>query len=801
MPEEVPKDAKAPKKKGTKTCGRDGCNHFVGKTDTHTQCISHRACTGDEANPCPQCIDWSQEDWFKFRNRKAYVPKSKTSSQSVSVLGTDNEEEDPEGEIVPTTPVYLGDNSQPDLAAVQASNILPMGALGTPAQMYQFEQLRNMALQGFFAQPWPPAPRHQVAPPTPASFTDAWLAAHSQPPPLQRLPAGLPSAPISVPAAAFDPATTPGKRRGGQPSPPASSQSLAGDKISRSRSRSHTGVEEGRGKRRHSRSRSQDSADSESDRSYRSHREHHSRGKRSRSRGRRSRSRGRRSRSRGRRSRSRGRRSRSRSRGRRSRSRESSGAPSRGRSSRSHRSRSRRSRRSRSRRSRSSRRDSSRRRRERKRIRERERSLQRSRDHSRSRHRTRSKEKSKDKSKSNEKTSQKSKDKRDGDRAKSGSRSPRQDKAKDDITEASDKTPSKRHKSRSRSRSPEEEEGTMKFKDRIDLVRKLFQDLAEILLCPPTPGETSENLGMSATPKPNKSVSLPLNPTTARLLTEAMKKLTGLDPKGKASAANGLQPGTYLKKPEFREKSYRVTGQENVSQAATVPLDFRTLQETSKAAINPPLSLSQADTMEMEVQLRRLGTILSHQDWFLGSVRRLSETVAETLNPVPEAFSQLQDMLQSGTRAGLDGQKMVSQLLHNWVLRRRDLYLKDTFKTINLAAKTQLRQHALDDKHLFSKETCQEVCLSYTQAANSRQASRSDNRPSGQQQARRPQARSSVMERSYPPQQQQGPAGWPQQQAARGGGRGGGRGHRGKRGKKPHYNGNSANQGEGGRKH
>ena len=59
-----------------------------------------------------------------------------------------------------------------------------------------------------------------------------------------------------------------------------------------------------------------------------------------------------------------------------------------------------------------------------------------------------------------------------------------------------------------------------------------------------------------------------------------MAKLAGCDPKLKSTEAGGLQPNTYLKNPDFQEKSYRVTAHQAFTHAAATPLAFRALKPT-----------------------------------------------------------------------------------------------------------------------------------------------------------------------------------------------------------------------------
>jgi len=315
----------------------------------------------------------------------------------------------------------------------------------------------------------------------------------------------------------------------------------------------------------------------------------------------------------------------------------------------------------------------------------------------------------------------------------------------------------------------------MKFQEKVFLIRELYADRAEIQQCPLTPGSPSTNLGMGSTTKPTKSVSLPFNPTSARADREAWNRLAGKDPRAKPSEAGGLAPGTYLRRPDYREKSYRVTGQPKVTQAAHVPFQFRTLQPGSKSTVNPSMTLSHTEVTDLEVQLRRTAVVLSHQDWFLGSVRLLAEKAIKDMEPVPEHLAQMLELLHSGTRAGFDAQHLVGNLAQNWVLRRRDCYLRDTFWDLQATAKRKLRQNDLGAGDLFAVDTIEAVTKSYIESANSRKASQ----PSGQQASRRApaQGRPSVLDRSYQGQSQT--PSWPAAKSPPKSNRGGGHSNRG----------------------
>ena len=159
------------------------------------------------------------------------------------------------------------------------------------------------------------------------------------------------------------------------------------------------------------------------------------------------------------------------------------------------------------------------------------------------------------------------------------------------------------------------------------------------------------------------------------------------------------------------------------------------------------------DMSDMEVQLRRSNIILSYQDWFLGSVLRLSEQLQSTTaehTSAQKILYDLQEFVFSASRAGYDARQHVCHLLFNTVLRRRDAYLSDTFPRLQAPLRKQLRAHILDDPLLFSESTCETAPVTFTQASNvtllshamraSRDSSRSSRpNPRDRQQQQQPQ--------------------------------------------------------------
>lgn len=275
--------------------------------------------------------------------------------------------------------------------------------------------------------------------------------------------------------------------------------------------------------------------------------------------------------------------------------------------------------------------------------------------------------------------------------------------------------------------------------------------MQEITDNPPTPPKVSGNLAMAKSSSTKASLSLPLNPNASRVLEANMLRLQGQDSKAKPADSGGLQPGSFLKKPDFQDKSYRITGRPQFSQAAAVPLSFRALQPAQSSTKCHGVSLTNTETIDFESQMKRMAIMLSHQDWFLGAVKNLVEKAIATADEPPEALTQALEMLQSGSKAGCDAQFLLGNLTFNWVLRRRDAYIRDTFGDLAAMARRSLRLQNLDDPQLFDPETCRDVFKQYTDASLARAAHKAvQARPNYT--APRP----TVMEKSHPPQPKPG---------------------------------------------
>ena len=198
-----------------------------------------------------------------------------------------------------------------------------------------------------------------------------------------------------------------------------------------------------------------------------------------------------------------------------------------------------------------------------------------------------------------------------------------------------------------------------------------------------------------------------------------MDQLTGWDPKAKSST--GLGPTTFLHRPKFRERVYRVSSHPKAAYSAQVPSKFRVLQPPEKATAHSRPFITDFNMSDLEVQLRRSNIILSYQDWFLGSVLRLSEQLQSTTTEHTSAqkiLHDLQEFVFSTSQAGYNTRQHICHLLFNTVLCRRDACLSDTFPRLQAPLRKQLRAHILDDPLLFSESTCQTALETFTQASN-----------------------------------------------------------------------------------
>ena len=213
----------------------------------------------------------------------------------------------------------------------------------------------------------------------------------------------------------------------------------------------------------------------------------------------------------------------------------------------------------------------------------------------------------------------------------------------------------------------------------------------------------------------SKPRSLPWNPSAARIHDSYWDLLWGKDPKSKSTDATGLPIGTYLKKPRFRDRYYRISGEPDATFSAFVPSKFRVLQPTDRSATDAKPAFMDADVADFEVQLKRTATILSFQDRFIGAVLELSRQLP--LSSRSDTLTTLQELLYSASRAGYDAQDHVSHLLFNLVLRRRDAYLRDTFTTLPMPTKCLLRSHRLNSRQLFDDEACTSALETFTRAS------------------------------------------------------------------------------------
>ena len=270
----------------------------------------------------------------------------------------------------------------------------------------------------------------------------------------------------------------------------------------------------------------------------------------------------------------------------------------------------------------------------------------------------------------------------------------------------------------SRSCSQDEYNTSISFSSKLTLVRDIFAAEPSMQERPPTPPRSANvNVGSrrpsSSSSKPR---SLPWNPSAARIHDSYWDLLRGKDPKSKSTDATGLPISTYLKKPRFRDRYYRISGEPDATFSAFVPSKFRVLQPTDKSATHAKPAFTDAYVADFEVQLKRTATILSFQDWFIGAVLELSRQLP--LSSRSDTLTTLQELLYSVSRAGYDAQDHVSHLLFNLVLHRHDAYLRDTFTMLSTPTKLLLRSHRLNSRQLFDNEACTSALETFTHASN-----------------------------------------------------------------------------------
>lgn len=219
-----------------------------------------------------------------------------------------------------------------------------------------------------------------------------------------------------------------------------------------------------------------------------------------------------------------------------------------------------------------------------------------------------------------------------------------------------------------------------------------------------TPPKTSGNLGTGEVVSSSTSWSLPFNPTRKTLIDAADALLPTLEEK--PAKQSGKKSKKFLPRPQLRQKFYKVAGEQHPTRPARLPITFAPLQKAEKAGQPLSMTLSSTDVADMEEHLRRNELMLSHQDWFLGAARVQLESHLQSLEVVPEPLQHALDLLTSGSRAGLDAQTLVTHQVHNWVLRRRDLYLDTLHPHLPADVRLSLRQHSVGDFNLFESADC-----------------------------------------------------------------------------------------------
>jgi len=204
----------------------------------------------------------------------------------------------------------------------------------------------------------------------------------------------------------------------------------------------------------------------------------------------------------------------------------------------------------------------------------------------------------------------------------------------------------------------------------------------------------------------SKTASLPWHEFKFRLAADNQDRLLGRHSGGKRKDNTPLSMGRYLRRPDVKSSFYRITGS-RTQQVATIPEQFHSLQTTQSEHVG--IRLTAQETEDIELSRRQGSAMLSHQDWFLGTVRLLLEKVEAQPTLAASLIPKAKSLVLSAARAGMDLQTMNSNALYNIVLRRRDAFLATTDSTMDSVSKKELRRHDLDSPSLFAPAACDKV--------------------------------------------------------------------------------------------
>lgn len=202
--------------------------------------------------------------------------------------------------------------------------------------------------------------------------------------------------------------------------------------------------------------------------------------------------------------------------------------------------------------------------------------------------------------------------------------------------------------------------------------------------------------------KPN--LHLPWHYPHEKALTRHQDILDGRAPTKDLRGHKPLDQGGFFRKPGFSDDHYVIANEPGV-EATVLPESFSSLQTTEKLKskernkASPSVDLSAKMAKDFEAQLRRSLRIESFEEWMFGTARELVQDMLLKPDIIKDTLPSTLALLVSGVRALRDSNQVLTQLLHNIVLLRRDAYLDTSAKDIPKEHLHLLRRHSLSDAH------------------------------------------------------------------------------------------------------
>ena len=246
------------------------------------------------------------------------------------------------------------------------------------------------------------------------------------------------------------------------------------------------------------------------------------------------------------------------------------------------------------------------------------------------------------------------------------------------------------------------------YADRIEAVRSEWAHHSGMSL--PVEEKEAEDVALGAhgsTSKPK--LYLPWHPPHDILLKKHQAVLDGNPASETGKSHKPLDQNGFLRKPGFRDEQYNIVNHPD-TEAVQLPENFQTIQASGDLKARPRNKAKPAVVIpnhlarDVETQIRRALRIQSYQEWFFGSAREMMEKNLQKPDSVPPTAVLAQ--MVSGARAMVDANQVTTQLLHNFLLMRRDSYLDTLDRTVPKEHVQILRRHSLaDSRMLFDRES------------------------------------------------------------------------------------------------